>query len=62
MIRPYAVRMKPTIQLQGLPDADQAAELLDTMEHLNAAASFAARVGLEANASSQPAIHKRQAA
>jgi IS605 OrfB family transposase len=51
--------MKLTIQLRVLPDPDQAAELLDTMEHFNAAASFAAEVGFEAKVSSQPSIHKR---
>ena len=40
-------RMKLTLQLQLLPTADQAAELLDTMERFNAAASFAAKVGFE---------------
>jgi Putative transposase DNA-binding domain len=59
VIRSYTVPMKLTIQLQVLPDADQAAELLDTMKHFNAAASFAAGVGLEAKVSSQPSIHKR---
>ena len=57
VIRSYTVRMKLTIQLQVLADADQAAELVDTMKDFNAAASFAARVGLEAKVSSQPSIH-----
>jgi IS605 OrfB family transposase len=51
--------MKLTIQLQVLPDPGEAAELLDTMEHFNAAASFAAKVAFDAGISSQPAIHKR---
>jgi IS605 OrfB family transposase len=59
LIRPYTVRIKLTIQLRVLPDAEQAAELLDAMTHFNAAASFAATVGLEAKVSSQPSIHKR---
>jgi IS605 OrfB family transposase len=45
--------------MQVLPDADQKATLLDTMERSNAAASFAAKVGFEAGVHSQPSIHKR---
>lgn len=56
---PYNERMKLTIQMQLLPDADQKRTLLDTMERFNAAASFAAKVGFEAGVFSQPAIHKR---
>jgi putative transposase len=51
--------MKLTIQLQVLPDAEQAAVLLDTMDRFNAAATFAARVGFQAGVASQPSIHKR---
>lgn len=50
--------MKLTIQMQVLPDADQKAILLRTMERFNAAASFAAKVGFEAGVFSQPSIHK----
>ena len=51
--------MKLTLQMQVLPDADQKAVLLSTMERFNAAASFAAKVGFEAGVYSQPSIHKR---
>jgi putative transposase len=50
--------MKLTIQLQLLPDPDQEAVLLATMERFNEAASFAARLGFEAGVFSQPSIHK----
>lgn len=50
--------MKLTIQLQVLPDADQQAILLTTMERFNEAASFAAKVGFEAKVYSQPSVHK----
>jgi IS605 OrfB family transposase len=59
MIRSDDENMKLTIQLQMLPDADQAAGVLDTMKRFNAAASFAAKVGFEAGVTSQPGIHKR---
>lgn len=49
--------MKLTIQLQILPTDEQTIDLLDTMERFNAAASFAAQVGFESKAYSQPAIH-----
>jgi IS605 OrfB family transposase len=49
--------MKLTLQLQLLPTAEQAAELLETMERFNAAASFAARVGLEHKVYGQVSIH-----
>jgi IS605 OrfB family transposase len=42
-----------------LPTTDEAAELLDTVERFNAAASLAAKAGFEAGVSSQPSIHKR---
>ena len=51
--------MKLTLQLQLLPDAQQSAVLLETMERSNEAASFAAKVGFEAGVSSQPSIHRR---
>jgi IS605 OrfB family transposase len=51
--------MKLTLQMQVLPDADQKATLLDTIERFNAAASFAAEVGSRAGVHSQPSIHKR---
>jgi IS605 OrfB family transposase len=50
--------MKLTIQLQLLPTPEQAALLLDTMERVNEAATFAARQGFEAGVFSQPSIHK----
>ena len=51
--------MKLTIRLKLLPTAEQKVELLDTMERFNAAASFAARVGFDAEVFSQPSIHAR---
>jgi putative transposase len=50
--------MKLTIQLQVLPDAEQSAILLTTMERFNEAATFAAKAGFEAKVYSQPSIHK----
>lgn len=50
--------MKLTLQLQLLPEADQAAALRDVMAAFNAAATHAARVGFRAGAFSQPSIHK----
>lgn len=50
--------MKLTIQLQLMPDADQKAVLLATMERYNEAANFAAQVGFDAGVFSQPSIHK----
>jgi putative transposase len=50
--------MKLTIQLQVLPDTNQSAVLLTTMERFNQAATFAAKVGFEAGVFSQPSIHK----
>jgi putative transposase len=50
--------MKLTIQLQVLPDAEQSAVLLATMERFNEAATFAAKVGFEAGVFAQPSIHK----
>jgi IS605 OrfB family transposase len=49
--------MKLTLQLQLLPDADQKADLLVTMERFNEAASFAARVGFEHKLYGQVSIH-----
>src|SRR5262249_55489108 len=49
--------MKLTLQLQLLPDADQKAQLLETMERFNAAASFAAKVGFEHKVYGQVSIH-----
>ena len=50
--------MKLTLQLQVVPDAAQTARLLETMERVNDAASFAARCGFDAGVFSQPSIHK----
>jgi len=50
--------MKLTLQLQLLPDEQQASLLLDTMRRFNEAATFAARAGFKANVFSQPSIHK----
>jgi IS605 OrfB family transposase len=50
--------MKLTIRLKLLPTPPQQADLLDTMDRFNAAASFAARVAFEAKLFSQHAIHK----
>jgi putative transposase len=47
-----------TLQLQLLPDAEQANRLLATMERSNEAASVAARCGFDAGVFSQPSIHK----
>jgi IS605 OrfB family transposase len=49
--------MKLTLQLQLLPAADQRAQLLETMERFNAAASFAAAVGFEHKVYGQVSIH-----
>jgi IS605 OrfB family transposase len=51
--------MKLTLQMKVLPDVDQRPVLLGTMERFNEAASFAARVGFEADVRSQPSIHRR---
>lgn len=51
--------MKLTLQLRLLPGLDQRRLLLATMEHFNAAASYAARVGFEAGVFCQPSIHHR---
>lgn len=51
--------MKLTLQIQLLPDADQARLLLDTMRAFNAAATYAAKVGFDAGVISQPSIHTR---
>jgi IS605 OrfB family transposase len=53
----YTQNMKLALQLQLLPDADQKAELLSTMERFNAAASFAAGVGWEHKVYGQVSIH-----
>jgi putative transposase len=50
--------VKLTLQLQLLPDAEQAKRLLATMERSNEAASVAARCGFDAGVFSQPSIHK----
>jgi putative transposase len=50
--------MKLTIQLQLLPTPDQKANLLDTMDRFNEAATFAARVGFDAGVFGQVSIHK----
>lgn len=49
--------MKLTIQLQLLPTADHKAQLLETMERFNEAATFAAKVGFEHKVYGQVAIH-----
>jgi len=51
--------MKLTLQLRLLPDPDQRRLLLATMEHFNAAATHAARIGFEAKVFSAPSIHRR---
>jgi len=51
--------MKLTIRLKLLPTREQKADLLDTMERFNAAASYAAKVGFEAQVYSLPSIQKR---
>ena len=56
MICSYVVKL--TLQLQLLPDAEQTARLLATMERANEAATFAARKGFDAKVFSQPSIHK----
>lgn len=53
----YVAPMKLTLQLRLLPDAAQRGLLLTTLEHFNAAASFAAKIGFEAKVFSQPSIH-----
>jgi predicted transposase len=50
--------MKLTLQLQLLPTADQKADLLDTIDRFNQAATFAARVGSDAGVFGQVNIHK----
>ena len=55
---PYNKSMKLTIQLQLLPSPEQVALLLDTMERVNAAATFAAEQGFAAGVFSQPSVHK----
>ncbi len=49
--------MKLTLQLQLLPSADQKAQLLETMERFNEAATFAAKVGFERKVYGQVSIH-----
>ena len=51
--------MKLTLQLRLLPDVTQRRLLTTTMEHFNAAATYAAQVGFEAKVYGQPGIHKR---
>lgn len=50
--------MKLTVQLKLLPNAEQAASLLETMKAFNAAASHAAKVGFDAGVYSRPSIQK----
>jgi putative transposase len=50
--------MKLTLQLQLLPTSDQKADLLTTMERFNEAATFAARVGFEAEIFGQVTLHR----
>ena len=54
----YSIAVKLTLQLRLLPDAEQSARLLATMERVNEAATFAARLGFDAGVFSQPSIHK----
>jgi putative transposase len=49
--------MKLSLQLRLLPTADQKAQLLETMERFNAAASFAAKAGFEHKVYGQVSIH-----
>ena len=49
--------MKLTLQLRLLPNAEQSARLLSTMERVNEAATFAARCGFDSGVFSQPSIH-----
>jgi IS605 OrfB family transposase len=51
--------MNLTLRIRLLPDDRQRAALLSVMERFNQAANLAARVGFEARAFSQPALHKR---
>lgn len=51
--------MKLTLQLKLLPSREQKTALLDTMERFNAAATFAAEVGLQDKVFGQVAIHHR---
>ena len=51
--------MKLTLQLKLVPTPEQHAALLATMRAFNAAASYAARVGVESRVFSQASIHKR---
>ncbi len=50
--------MKLTLQLQLLPEADQKADLLTTMERFNEAATFAAEQGFAAGVFGQVSIHR----
>lgn len=50
--------VKLTLQLQLLPDSEQRKRLLETMERVNEAATFAARAGFDAGVFSQPSIHQ----
>lgn len=50
--------MKLTLQLQLLPTTDQKADLLATMERFNEAATYAAKVGFEANVFGQVTLHR----
>src|ERR1043166_5606056 len=50
--------MKLTLQLQLLPDAAQRHRILQTIERVNEAATFAAKCGFDAGVFSQPSIHK----
>jgi hypothetical protein len=47
--------VKLTLQLRVLPDTAQAARLLQTMERVNEAATFAAQCGFDAGVFSQMA-------
>ena len=54
----YSIVVKLTLQLQLLPDHEQRKRLLETMERVNQAATFAAHTGFDAGVFSQPSIHK----
>ncbi len=53
----YSERMKLTVQVKLLPDAEQAEFLLDTMRAMNAAATHAASVGFDHGIFGQVFIH-----
>jgi IS605 OrfB family transposase len=50
--------MKLTVQVQLLPSAEQATNLLDTMRAVNAAAMYAARVGFDSKYYGRTGVHR----